>query len=303
MAKMAEKIIIGLTGEKGAGKSTFIELLGKLLPGYSVERVSSGLLLGKIILLMGKPITRANLQKIPVALEKAFGKGVVSEMVKREIQKTKADIVVFDGVRWETDVRMLRKMNAMSIVYITADVDTRYQRTKERREKVDEDMATFEEFLREEREPTETAIKEIGEQQASFRIQNNGTTDQLRLLVIDFIKNQLVIPVMRRVILETPYAGDVERNLQYARECMRDCLLRGEAPYASHLLYTQEGVLDDNNPEERKLGIEAGFLWREGASATVVYTDYGISNGMKQGIQDAEVKGRPIEYRKLYPKK
>ena len=50
---------------------------------------------------------------------------------------------------------------------------------------------------------------------------------------------------LRRVILESPYAGDIERNVAYARAAMRDSLLRGEAPIASHLLYTQPGVLDD----------------------------------------------------------
>ena len=66
---------------------------------------------------------------------------------------------------------------------------------------------------------------------------------------------------MKRVIIESPYAGDVERNLRYARAAMKDCLHRGEAPYASHLLYTQEGVLDDDVPGERKLGISAGLSW------------------------------------------
>jgi hypothetical protein len=66
---------------------------------------------------------------------------------------------------------------------------------------------------------------------------------------------------MRRVVLESPFAGDVEANLKYARECMADCLRRGEAPIASHLLYTQPGILDDTKPEERKLGMEAGFTW------------------------------------------
>ena len=105
---------------------------------------------------------------------------------------------------------------------------------------------------------------------------------------------------MRRVILESPYVGDVERNLAYARACLRDCLLRGEAPIASHLLYTQPGVLDDNKREERNLGIEAGLVWGSLAEATVVYTDRGISGGMKFGIERAWKEGRPVEYRKLY---
>lgn len=76
---------------------------------------------------------------------------------------------------------------------------------------------------------------------------------------------------MKRVIIESPYAGDIDRNLRYLRACMADCLRRGEAPFASHGLYTQPGVLDDDKPDERKLGIEAGFAWRDVAEMTVVY--------------------------------
>lgn len=41
---------------------------------------------------------------------------------------------------------------------------------------------------------------------------------------------------MVKVILESPYAGDVEKNIEYARLCLKDSLLRGESPIASHLL-------------------------------------------------------------------
>jgi hypothetical protein len=42
---------------------------------------------------------------------------------------------------------------------------------------------------------------------------------------------------MRRCVVESPFAGDVVGNIAYARRCIRDCLLLGEAPIASHLLY------------------------------------------------------------------
>jgi hypothetical protein len=101
------------------------------------------------------------------------------------------------------------------------------------------------------------------------------------------------------VILESPYGGDVERNVRYARAALRDCLKRGEAPMVSHLLYTQPGVLDDNDPVERKHGIEAGLAWGRMASRTVVYGDLGISEGMRIGISRAAAEGRAIEYRTL----
>lgn len=104
---------------------------------------------------------------------------------------------------------------------------------------------------------------------------------------------------MKRVVLESPYSGDVERNLRYGRACMRDCLMRGEAPIASHLLYTQEGVLNDDDPLERSMGIAAGFDWNEKADAVVVYQDYGISRGMEEGIAFAKSRGIPVIYRNL----
>lgn len=104
---------------------------------------------------------------------------------------------------------------------------------------------------------------------------------------------------MIKVVIESPFAGDIEKNIRYARAAMRDCLLRGETPYASHLLYTQDGVLDDNVPAERELGIQAGFEWREASAMTVVYIDLGISNGMKYGIDHATRLGHPIAYRTL----
>lgn len=101
------------------------------------------------------------------------------------------------------------------------------------------------------------------------------------------------------VLLESPYAGNVDLNVRYARACMRDCLLRGEAPFASHCLYTQPGVLDDLVPDERALGISAGLEWGARAEKTVVYMDLGVSRGMEQGIERARVEGRRVEMRTL----
>lgn len=103
----------------------------------------------------------------------------------------------------------------------------------------------------------------------------------------------------RLVIIESPFAGDVEKNTRYARACVRDSLLRGEAPIASHLLYTQEGILNDDVPEERQHGIDAGLAWRTVAQASVVYTDLGISKGMEYGIKAAQDARMPVEYRTL----
>lgn len=108
---------------------------------------------------------------------------------------------------------------------------------------------------------------------------------------------------LRRVVLESPFSAPTDlgilENIGYARKCIRDCLLHGDAPIASHLLYTQSGILDDQIPEERELGMAAGWAWTGAAVAVVVYVDRGISPGMWSGIERAERFGIPVEYREL----
>lgn len=104
-------------------------------------------------------------------------------------------------------------------------------------------------------------------------------------------------------MVESPFKGadpaEAKRNLDYARAAVRDCVLRGEAPIASHLLLTQPGILDDGIAHERRRGIAAGHTWIGVAHAVVVYDDYGISEGMARGIERARFDGVEVEYRKL----
>lgn len=104
---------------------------------------------------------------------------------------------------------------------------------------------------------------------------------------------------MKRVILESPFAGDIERNINYARKCVRHSLSLGEAPIASHLLYTQEGILDDEIEEEREWGIKAGLVWKQVAEGHVFYIDYGTSKGMQYAIDYATQNNIEIEYRTI----
>jgi hypothetical protein len=105
--------------------------------------------------------------------------------------------------------------------------------------------------------------------------------------------------MMPRVFLCSPYAGAVHINTGFARCCMADCLRRGEAPVAPHLLYTQPFVLDDDKPEERERGMAAGMRFLAVCDLVVVYVDRGVSKGMKREIQEAMRMATPVEWRKL----
>jgi len=105
---------------------------------------------------------------------------------------------------------------------------------------------------------------------------------------------------MLRVIIESPYAGDVERNVAYAKLCLKDSLMRNEAPILSHLLHTQ--VLDDKNPKERKIGIDAGLAWVCVADKQIFYIDYGMSKGMTDAMTFALDHNIEFEVREILSK-
>lgn len=102
-----------------------------------------------------------------------------------------------------------------------------------------------------------------------------------------------------RVTVESPYAGDVERNVAYLKRCLLDSISRGEAPLASHLLYTQ--FLDDLVPEEREIGIECGLTWAAQARRMCFYVDYGVSSGMDKAWLLAAERHIPMDFRYIGP--
>ena len=102
---------------------------------------------------------------------------------------------------------------------------------------------------------------------------------------------------MKLVIIESPFRGDVDRNLLYAFACVRDSIIRGESPYASHLVLP--GALNDDDPDERMLGIRCGYEWWRAASLVAFYTDLGWSNGMLAAYAKARTTSMKIEERSL----
>lgn len=90
---------------------------------------------------------------------------------------------------------------------------------------------------------------------------------------------------MQKVIVETPYSSDRPLNIAYLKACLRNCILRNESPYASHWMIAESGILNEDDPAERKLGIELGHLWITHDNTSIFYLDRGFSHGMALGLQ------------------
>ena len=59
------------------------------------------------------------------------------------------------------------------------------------------------------------------------------------------------------VYIASPYAGDVEANVAFAKAACRYAIEQGATPVAVHLLYPQ--LLDDSVPAEREMGLQMGL--------------------------------------------
>lgn len=105
----------------------------------------------------------------------------------------------------------------------------------------------------------------------------------------------------KRVVIESPFRGrhkaEEARNVAYLHRAMRHSIGLGEAPYASHELYTR--ALADSDPTEREAGIDAGLSWGRAAELVAVYLDLGCSPGMLLGVRAHRDRGTLVEARWL----
>lgn len=184
------KTVIGVIGSKGSGKETFVYLLEKCLKGRKVFHTRSSDVLLETLKLWDIPHTRNNHQRLAIIMNDEFGEGSLTHAVSSKMKAAGAEISVFDGVRWHSDVRMIREFPNNFLVYVTAPMEIRYQRMKMRSDKIGEDGISFEKFKEEEEVETEAYIPEIGKT-ADVIIPNEGSIEELKKRVEEFCRNFL----------------------------------------------------------------------------------------------------------------
>jgi dephospho-CoA kinase len=165
--------VIGIIAEKGAGKGTLTGYLKKYAK-VPVAVIKSSDVLAETLTLWGIPLTRSNLQNLAIYMDGGFGKGTLSTAVKARIEKAPEEIIIFEGIRWPTDVTLVRSFQKNTLLSITVDSQIRFERLKKRNEKVGEGAMDFNQFMAEENVMTETGIKELA-LQADVVFENNGT--------------------------------------------------------------------------------------------------------------------------------
>lgn len=168
------KLIIGLVGQAGCGKGTAADLLKKEY-GAAYFRFSG--LLSQILDLLAIEKNRDNMIKLSEGLRHMFGEDALSYAVERQVVASNADLVVLDGIRRVDDVAPLEPRADFKLLAIDAPAKLRFERMKARHEKIGEENMTWEEFLKEDKAPTEVTIPEVMAR-AWRTIQNAGTKEE-----------------------------------------------------------------------------------------------------------------------------
>ena len=187
-----QKIIIGLAGQKVAGKGLFVEFLSEAARkrNLTVQQFKSSDILTEMLNIVGIVAERANLQTLASLLVSGFGNGVISEAVRVKMEKSPADIVIFDGVRWLSDVQMIKQFPGGKLVFIKATKTIRYGRLRNRGEKPEEKNLSFSQFEAEEEAPTENFIPKIKEI-ADFVFTNNESKKSFQEKTDYFLKDEI----------------------------------------------------------------------------------------------------------------
>ncbi|HCU48169.1 TPA: hypothetical protein DIC39_03915, partial [Patescibacteria group bacterium] len=175
MAKFNPKIVVGIVGERLSGKGQVAAYLSKK---YKFKVLKFSETIDKILEVLHLPNSRANEANVIGGIRERFGGGVLAEALLGEINAKKYKKVVVDGLRHPAELEKMRRLPNFVLVYITANLKTRYQRGLKRDQKAGESKLSYDEFKNESRLATEIYIDRLGKK-AKVKLINEGTLPQL----------------------------------------------------------------------------------------------------------------------------
>jgi len=117
-----KKLIVCLTGMPGAGKSTIAE--GLKSKGFEI--INMGNAVRNEAQKRKLEPTGENLGKLMLELREKNGPGAVAELVKTEIENSKSDVIIIDGIRSYHEIEVLKKYGYVKLLAIHASTDTRF---------------------------------------------------------------------------------------------------------------------------------------------------------------------------------
>jgi len=179
------KIILGIIGFNGCGKTTVAEYLKDK---HQAEIFGFSGPLREVLNLLLLEKTRENLQLLSRILRENFGQDLLSKILVNRVNNATAEVVCIEGVRRPKDVDYLREIPNFHLLGIETDEKICYDRMIKRGQNAGENNMTFEQFQVERSAESETLIGEVAKE-ASFTITNNGTKEEFYQKIEDVLIN------------------------------------------------------------------------------------------------------------------
>ncbi len=169
------KIVLGIVGEMGVGKSTITDYIKQKHKAVSFR--FSDMLTDIAHRLYLEP-SRPNLQMISSMLRQTISQDIMSKVIYKDAENATADLIIIEGIRRPSDITYLRELSNFYLIGMNADERVRYERVCLRSEKPDDQTKTWEEFQQDGLAEAEQEIKNI-KAEARVQIDNNGTEAEL----------------------------------------------------------------------------------------------------------------------------
>lgn len=132
----AEKIVVGLAGMPGSGKSLVVA--AARLGGYDV--VVMGDVIREETKKRGFELNPKNIGDVMLELREKFGAGVVADRCIRKIERKKSGKVIVDGIRSLSEVNVFRKhFSKFSLIAVHSSSEARFNRLYRRHRSDDPD--------------------------------------------------------------------------------------------------------------------------------------------------------------------
>jgi dephospho-CoA kinase len=178
----ADRIVIGLTGMPGSGKSLVVQAAKEL--GYAV--VTMGDVIREETAKRGLEPNPANIGKVMLELRKTGGDGVVAEKCVPKIEQTESPKVIVDGLRSYVEADVFKKhLASFILVAVHSSPQARFERLSTRGRSDDpKTLAVF--FERDMRELGVGIGNAIA--LAEYVIINDGTKDVLGARVAEVLR-------------------------------------------------------------------------------------------------------------------
>ncbi|MHA1917033.1 MAG: AAA family ATPase [Candidatus Ranarchaeia archaeon] len=179
---ITNKILIGIVGMPGAGKTTAIDMILDL--GASV--VAMGDVIREEAKSRGLELTRENLSNIMFGLREKEGPMVVAKRCLLKIDQSEKEIVIIDGLRSLEEVEFFKKIyRNFEVILIHAKERIRFERILERARM--DDPKKWEDFHTRDLRELKIGIGYVIAL-SDYIVSNNGSLDELRSRIVKHFK-------------------------------------------------------------------------------------------------------------------